>query len=89
MIWCFYTDYIKEHQVVLMSSPPPPPPPPCVVLGTQQEDVETLVEKLSELLPVTSSTMCLRQDFREEVHRYTPSLIYVEDLSWPGLGAVR
>lgn len=61
----------------------------AAVLGTQQEDVEKLVEKLSDLLPVMSSTMCLRQDFREEVHRYSPSLMYVEDLSWPGLGAVR
>uniref|UniRef100_A0A8P4K4Y6 Pyridoxal-dependent decarboxylase domain-containing protein 1 n=1 Tax=Dicentrarchus labrax TaxID=13489 RepID=A0A8P4K4Y6_DICLA len=41
------------------------------------------------LVPVMSSTMCLRQDFREETHRHSPSLIYVEELSWPGLGAVR
>uniref|UniRef100_A0A8P4KIS3 Pyridoxal-dependent decarboxylase domain-containing protein 1 n=1 Tax=Dicentrarchus labrax TaxID=13489 RepID=A0A8P4KIS3_DICLA len=61
----------------------------AAVLGTQQGDVEDLVEKLSELVPVMSSTMCLRQDFREETHRHSPSLIYVEELSWPGLGAVR
>lgn len=59
------------------------------VLGTQPEDVEALVEKLSELVPVMSSTMCLRQDFREEVHRHAPLLIYMEEVSWPGLGAVR
>lgn len=70
----------------LINSPPPPASP---VFGTQQEDVEKLVEKLSDLLPEMSSTMCLRQDFREEVHRYSPSLVYVDDLSWPGLGAVR
>lgn len=63
--------------------------PPRTVLGTQQEDVEDLVEKLSELVPVMSSTMCLRQDFREETHQHSPSLIYMEELSWPGLGAVR
>uniref|UniRef100_A0A671V477 Pyridoxal-dependent decarboxylase domain-containing protein 1 n=1 Tax=Sparus aurata TaxID=8175 RepID=A0A671V477_SPAAU len=61
----------------------------AAVLGTQQDDVEALVEKLSELVPVMSSTMCLRQDFREETHRHSPSLIYMEDPSWPGLGAVR
>ncbi|XP_073350541.1 pyridoxal-dependent decarboxylase domain-containing protein 1 [Pagrus major] len=61
----------------------------AAVLGTQQGDVEALVEKLSELVPVMSSTMCLRQDFREETHRHSPSLIYIEELSWPGLGAVR
>ncbi|XP_071375190.1 pyridoxal-dependent decarboxylase domain-containing protein 1 [Centroberyx affinis] len=61
----------------------------AAVLGTQQGDVEALVERLSELVSVLSSTMCLRQDFREEAHRHAPSLRYVEDLSWPGLGAVR
>ncbi|KAM4717961.1 pyridoxal-dependent decarboxylase domain-containing protein 1 isoform 2-T3 [Anableps anableps] len=61
----------------------------AAVLGTQQEDVDELVQKLLELVPMMSSTMNLRQDFREESHRHTPSLTYIEDLSWPGLGAVR
>ncbi|XP_062263437.1 pyridoxal-dependent decarboxylase domain-containing protein 1 isoform X2 [Platichthys flesus] len=61
----------------------------AAVLGTQQEDVEELVEKLTELVPVMSSTMSLRQDFREESHRHSASLTYVEEISWPGLGAVR
>lgn len=60
-----------------------------LVLGTQQQDVEDLVEKLTELVPVMSSTLCLRQDFREETHRHSPMLKYVEELSWPGLGVVR
>uniref|UniRef100_A0A672ZT54 Pyridoxal-dependent decarboxylase domain-containing protein 1 n=1 Tax=Sphaeramia orbicularis TaxID=375764 RepID=A0A672ZT54_9TELE len=59
----------------------------AAVLGTQHEDVTELVEKLSELVPVMSSTMCLRQDFREEIHRHPAVLRYVEDMSWPGLGA--
>lgn len=61
----------------------------CPVLGTEQEDIESFVEKLSELVSVMSSTLSLRQDFRDETHRHSPSLIYVEELSWPGLGAVR
>ncbi|AWP18283.1 putative pyridoxal-dependent decarboxylase domain-containing protein 1 [Scophthalmus maximus] len=61
----------------------------AAVLGTQPEDVEELVERLSELVPVMSSTMCLRQDFREESHRHSASLRYVDDISWPGLGVVR
>nr|XP_033945358.1 pyridoxal-dependent decarboxylase domain-containing protein 1 [Pseudochaenichthys georgianus] len=60
----------------------------AAVLGTQQENTEELVEKLSELVPAMCSTMSLRQDFREEVHRHSPSLTYREQLSWPGLGAV-
>ncbi|XP_063759749.1 pyridoxal-dependent decarboxylase domain-containing protein 1 isoform X2 [Eleginops maclovinus] len=61
----------------------------AAVLGTQQENTEEMVEKLSELVPAMCSTMSLRQDFREEVHRHSPSLTYREQLSWPGLGAVR
>jgi len=57
--------------------------------GTQQEDVEDMLEKLVELVPLMTSTMSLRQDFREEIHRHSPSLTYIEELSWPGLGAVR
>lgn len=62
---------------------------PCPVLGTEREDIDRLVEKLSELVSVISSTLTLRQDFREEIRRHSPSLIYVEELSWPGLGVVR
>lgn len=61
----------------------------CPVLGTEQEDIESFVEKLSELVSVMSSTLSLRQDFRDETRRHSPSLSYVEELSWPGLGAVR
>uniref|UniRef100_A0A8C9ZRW5 Pyridoxal-dependent decarboxylase domain-containing protein 1 n=1 Tax=Sander lucioperca TaxID=283035 RepID=A0A8C9ZRW5_SANLU len=60
----------------------------AAVLGTQQENIEELAEKLAQLLPVMCSTMCLRQDFREETHRHSPSLAYIQDLSWPGLGGV-
>nr|XP_040047660.1 pyridoxal-dependent decarboxylase domain-containing protein 1 isoform X2 [Gasterosteus aculeatus aculeatus] len=59
------------------------------VLGTQEENIVDIMEKLSELVSVMCSTMCLRQDFREESHRHSPSLSYVQQLSWPGLGAVR
>nr|XP_043906262.1 pyridoxal-dependent decarboxylase domain-containing protein 1 isoform X2 [Solea senegalensis] len=61
----------------------------AAVLGTQQEDVEELLQKLTELLPVMNSTLCLRQEFREDSRRHTASLTYVDDLSWPGLGALR
>ncbi|KAL6103512.1 pdxdc1 [Pungitius sinensis] len=59
------------------------------VLGTQEENIEDIMQKLSELVPVMCSTMCLRQDFREESHRHSPSLSYIQQHSWPGLGAVR
>ncbi|KAM8844079.1 pyridoxal-dependent decarboxylase domain-containing protein 1 isoform 2-T3 [Spinachia spinachia] len=59
------------------------------VLGTQEENTNDIMEKLSELVPVICSTMCLRQDFREESYRHAPSLSYIQQLSWPGLGAVR
>ncbi|XP_022064429.1 pyridoxal-dependent decarboxylase domain-containing protein 1 isoform X3 [Acanthochromis polyacanthus] len=61
----------------------------AAVLGTQQEDVEDLVVKLMEVVPVMNSTLCLIQDFREQTHRHSPSLRYIEEHSWPGLGAVR
>uniref|UniRef100_A0A7N9ASV3 Pyridoxal-dependent decarboxylase domain-containing protein 1 n=1 Tax=Mastacembelus armatus TaxID=205130 RepID=A0A7N9ASV3_9TELE len=61
----------------------------AAILGTQQKDIEELVEKLTELVPIMSSTMCLRQDFREETYRHSPWLRYIEDFCWPGLGAVR
>ncbi|CAL8342813.1 unnamed protein product [Merluccius merluccius] len=61
----------------------------AAVLGTQQSDVEVLVEKLLELVPVLSSTLCLREDFRREVQRHSPFLSHIEDFNWPGLGIVR
>uniref|UniRef100_A0A665UJ30 Pyridoxal-dependent decarboxylase domain-containing protein 1 n=1 Tax=Echeneis naucrates TaxID=173247 RepID=A0A665UJ30_ECHNA len=61
----------------------------AAALGTQQQDIEHMVKRLMELVPVMSSTVSLRQDFREETHRHAASLRYVEKLSWPGLGAVR
>lgn len=61
----------------------------AAVLGTQQQDIEDLVEKLTELAPVMSSTLSLRQDFREETHRHSLSLRYIEEISWPGLGVVQ
>ncbi|XP_062874851.1 pyridoxal-dependent decarboxylase domain-containing protein 1 [Trichomycterus rosablanca] len=60
----------------------------AAALGTQQEDVTVLVERLSDLIPVLSSTLRLRHDFREEVLQYSP-LTYVDDPTWAGLGAVR
>ncbi|MGH0130131.1 UNVERIFIED_CONTAM: hypothetical protein FKN15_041182 [Acipenser sinensis] len=60
----------------------------AAVLGTKDEDVDTLAERLQEKIPVLISTLRLREEFREEVHR-TAALTYIEDLSWPGLGTVR
>ncbi|KAL4659056.1 pyridoxal-dependent decarboxylase domain-containing protein 1-like isoform X3 [Arapaima gigas] len=60
----------------------------AAVLGTQESDVKALVEKLAEIVPFLSATLRLRQEFRDEVYRHA-SLAYVEDLGWPGLGAVR
>uniref|UniRef100_A0A8C5CQH3 Pyridoxal-dependent decarboxylase domain-containing protein 1 n=1 Tax=Gadus morhua TaxID=8049 RepID=A0A8C5CQH3_GADMO len=54
-------------------------------LGTQASDVEVLVEKLLELVPVLSSTLRLREEFRREVQRHSPFLSLMEDLAWPGL----
>ncbi|XP_058891558.1 pyridoxal-dependent decarboxylase domain-containing protein 1-like isoform X1 [Acipenser ruthenus] len=60
----------------------------AAVLGTKDEDVDMLAERLQEKIPVLISTLRLREEFREEVHR-TAALTYIEDLSWPGLGTVR
>ncbi|XP_041134110.1 pyridoxal-dependent decarboxylase domain-containing protein 1-like isoform X2 [Polyodon spathula] len=60
----------------------------AAVLGTKDEDVDSLVERLQEKIPVLISTLQLREEFREEVHRIA-ALTYIEDLSWPGLGIVR
>lgn len=59
-----------------------------VGLGTQENDVAALVEKLGEMIPVLSCTLCFRQDFKDEVLQQA-SLSYIEDQSWPGLGGVR
>ncbi|XP_059901974.1 pyridoxal-dependent decarboxylase domain-containing protein 1 isoform X2 [Gadus macrocephalus] len=58
-------------------------------LGTQASDVEVLVGKLLELVPVLSSTLRLREEFRREVQRHSPFLSLMEDLAWPGLGTLR
>ncbi|KAJ8246031.1 hypothetical protein GJAV_G00262910 [Gymnothorax javanicus] len=60
----------------------------AAVLGTREEDVDTLVEKLGEMVPILSSTLRLRQDFREEVYRHS-AVTYIDDPAWPGLGAIR
>uniref|UniRef100_A0AAR2KIN1 Pyridoxal-dependent decarboxylase domain-containing protein 1 n=1 Tax=Pygocentrus nattereri TaxID=42514 RepID=A0AAR2KIN1_PYGNA len=60
----------------------------AAALGTQESDVAVLVEKLAELVPVLSCTLRFRLDFREEVLQHA-ALCYIEELSWPGLGAVR
>ncbi|XP_056309866.1 pyridoxal-dependent decarboxylase domain-containing protein 1 isoform X4 [Danio aesculapii] len=60
----------------------------AAALGTQENDVAALVEKLAEMIPVLCCTLRLRQDFRDEVLQQA-SLSYIEDLNWPGLGVVR
>ncbi|KAI1896042.1 hypothetical protein AGOR_G00090730 [Albula goreensis] len=60
----------------------------AAVQGTQEADVDALVQKLGEMVPLLSSTLRLRQDFREEAYRHA-ALTYIEDLSWPGLGVIR
>ncbi|KAA0705554.1 Pyridoxal-dependent decarboxylase domain-containing protein 1 [Triplophysa tibetana] len=60
----------------------------AAALGTQENDVALLVEKLGEMIPVLSCTLRFRQDFKDEVLQQA-SLSYIEDLSWPGLGGVR
>ncbi|XP_077476167.1 pyridoxal-dependent decarboxylase domain-containing protein 1 [Stigmatopora argus] len=58
-------------------------------LGTQSEDVDDLVTKLLELVPLMASTMAFSQDFKEELRKHSPYLRYIEEHGWPGLGAVR
>ncbi|KAF5894752.1 pyridoxal-dependent decarboxylase domain-containing protein 1 isoform X2 [Clarias magur] len=60
----------------------------AAALGTQQADIKLLAERLAETIPMLSSTLRSRHDFREEVLQYS-ALTYIEDLSWAGLGAVR
>uniref|UniRef100_A0A674E8C9 Pyridoxal-dependent decarboxylase domain-containing protein 1 n=1 Tax=Salmo trutta TaxID=8032 RepID=A0A674E8C9_SALTR len=43
----------------------------AAALGTQRCDVDLLVERLTELLPVLNCTLRLRLDFREEVYRHS------------------
>uniref|UniRef100_A0A8C7N1W8 Pyridoxal-dependent decarboxylase domain-containing protein 1 n=1 Tax=Oncorhynchus kisutch TaxID=8019 RepID=A0A8C7N1W8_ONCKI len=43
----------------------------AAALGTQRCDVDLLVERLIELIPVLNCTLRLRLDFREEVYRHS------------------
>ncbi|CAL8283248.1 unnamed protein product [Boreogadus saida] len=61
----------------------------AAVLGTEAADVDVLVGKLRELVPVLTSTLRLREEFRREVQRHSPFLSLMEDPAWPGLGALR
>uniref|UniRef100_A0A8C5JQE7 Pyridoxal-dependent decarboxylase domain-containing protein 1 n=1 Tax=Junco hyemalis TaxID=40217 RepID=A0A8C5JQE7_JUNHY len=58
------------------------------VLGTEIQDIDHLVDCLKMKIPVLTSTLQLREEFEQEVRR-TVSLLYIEDLGWPGLGVVR
>ncbi|XP_051987356.1 pyridoxal-dependent decarboxylase domain-containing protein 1-like isoform X2 [Xyrauchen texanus] len=60
----------------------------ATALGTQENDVASLVEKLGMMIPVLSCTLRFRLYFKDEVLQQA-SLSYIEDLSWPGLGGVR
>ncbi|XP_038676636.1 pyridoxal-dependent decarboxylase domain-containing protein 1 isoform X5 [Scyliorhinus canicula] len=60
----------------------------AAVLNTTPEHVDQLAECLKAKIPILISTVQLREEFKEEVYRVT-GLKYIEDLSWPGLGAVR
>ncbi|KAK2533330.1 Pdxdc1 [Columba guinea] len=60
----------------------------AAVLGTEIQDVDQLVDCLKMKIPVLTSTLQLREEFEQEVRR-TVGLLYIEDLSWPGLGVVR
>ncbi|XP_029432297.1 pyridoxal-dependent decarboxylase domain-containing protein 1 isoform X2 [Rhinatrema bivittatum] len=58
------------------------------VLGTRSDDVDQLVDCLQGKIPVLTSTLLLKEEFKQEVER-TAGLLYIEDLSWPGLGVLR
>ncbi|XP_023676589.2 pyridoxal-dependent decarboxylase domain-containing protein 1-like isoform X2 [Paramormyrops kingsleyae] len=58
------------------------------LLGTQESDVDAVVEQLVSLVPLLCWTTCLRHHFCEEVSRHN-RLMYLEEPSWPGLGAIR
>ncbi|XP_078415262.1 pyridoxal-dependent decarboxylase domain-containing protein 1 isoform X3 [Cetorhinus maximus] len=60
----------------------------AAVLNTTPEHVDQLVECLKAKIPILTSTLQLREEFKQEVYQ-TPALTYIEDLSWPGLGAIR
>uniref|UniRef100_UPI00398E8AE2 pyridoxal-dependent decarboxylase domain-containing protein 1 isoform X2 n=1 Tax=Pristiophorus japonicus TaxID=55135 RepID=UPI00398E8AE2 len=60
----------------------------AAVLNTKPEHVDELAECLKAKIPILISTGELREEFKQEVYR-TAGLTYIEDLSWPGLGAVR
>ncbi|XP_059835338.1 pyridoxal-dependent decarboxylase domain-containing protein 1 isoform X2 [Hypanus sabinus] len=60
----------------------------AAVLNTKPEHVDQLAEHLKTKIPILISTLQLREEFKQEVYR-TTGLSYIEDLSWPGLGAIR
>ncbi|XP_048407619.1 pyridoxal-dependent decarboxylase domain-containing protein 1 isoform X3 [Stegostoma tigrinum] len=60
----------------------------AAVLNTTPEHVDQLAECLKAKIPILISTLQLREEFKQEAYR-TAGLTYIEDLSWPGLGAVR
>ncbi|XP_067912335.1 pyridoxal-dependent decarboxylase domain-containing protein 1 isoform X6 [Heterodontus francisci] len=60
----------------------------AAVLNTTPEHVDQLAECLKAKIPILISTLQFREEFKQEVYR-TAGLTYIEDLSWPGLGAIR
>ncbi|XP_048465294.1 pyridoxal-dependent decarboxylase domain-containing protein 1 isoform X2 [Rhincodon typus] len=60
----------------------------AAVLNTTPEHVDQLAECLKAKIPILISTLQLREEFKQEVYR-TAGLTCIEDLNWPGLGAVR
>ncbi|XP_043568055.1 pyridoxal-dependent decarboxylase domain-containing protein 1 isoform X2 [Chiloscyllium plagiosum] len=60
----------------------------AAVLNTTPEHVDQLAKCLKAKIPILISTLQLREEFKQEVYR-TAGLTYIEDLNWPGLGAVR